>query len=328
MGAVSMLGRILAGRLATVGLMLIGGLSWGAAPADAFGTVNLLGQHAEHEKITRLGLARFGLGEKTMSEIAGKTGTFGAVGAPDHPARGLMGRAEAHCDGGDAFAGRAGYPRSAKDAATRLLACRAWIVRHLQDAVRNVGDLVAANGSIRDSELPTVIACTYNGRRGRAKCNVLESIGLALHAAQDFYSHSNWTDQPRASDLDLTNPPGLAQAGRAPWLDPRQKLAYPPGLISGCYEGFPESRHCQGRIRHADLNKDTGAIDVASGAIGEGGTKRGSVNSNFARAVQAAIDDTGDKWAYFEQRVLSTYGDQRGRILVCVMRQDSSSGCR
>lgn len=323
-----MIGRIHVVLAAAGAIAFTAALGWTAGPAAAFGTVNLLGQRAEHEKITRLGLARFGLGEKTMAEIAGKTGTFGAVGAPDNPTRGLMSRAEAHCDGADAFGGRAGYPRTAADAAARLTACRAWIVRHLADAVKSAGNLVSADGGIRDSEIPSFVACTYNGKPGRAKCNVLESIGLALHAAQDFYSHSNWTDQPSAGDLTLTNPPGLAQTGRAPWLDPRRSSTFPAGLITGCYDGFPESRYCQGRIRHAELNKDTGAIDAANGAIGEGGTPRGRVNANFARAVKAAIDDTGDKWAYFEQRVRSTYGEQRGRLIVCAMRQDSPSGCR
>lgn len=299
-----------------------------AAPANAFGTVNLLGQRAEHEKITRLGLRSFGLGGKTMAEIAGKTGSFGAVGAPDNPIRRLMSRPEAHCDGGDAFAGRAGYPRSPAEAASRLAACRSWIVRHLNDAVSSAGDLVTADGKIRDSEIPTFISCTYNGKRGRAKCNVLEAIGLALHAAQDFYSHTNWTDKPAPGALSLTNPPGLAKTGRASWLDPRRTEPYPAGLISGCYDGFPESRYCQGRIRHADINKDTGDIDASSGAIGAGRTPRGGVNANFSRAVNAAVDDTRDKWAYFEQRVKAKYGERRGRLIVCAMRQDEPSGCR
>jgi hypothetical protein len=314
--------------LAAGGLALGAALGWVAGAAHAFGTVNLLGQRAEHEKITRLGLTGFGLGKKTMSEIAGKTGTFGAVGAPDNPVRGLMGRAEAHCDGGDAFAGRAGYPRSVANAAAQLGRCRAWIMHHLRDAVRSAGELVGADGTIHGSEIPTFFSCTYNGKRGRAKCNVLEAMGLALHAAQDFYSHSNWTDRPRAGELSLTNPPGLGHTGRAPWLDPRSKRTFPYGLISGCYEGIPESRHCRDRIRHADLNKDTGSIDVASGSIGTGRTPRGHVNANFARAVKAAIEDTADKWAYFEQRVRSKYGRRRGRLIVCVVRMDTPAGCR
>ncbi len=53
------------------------------------------------------------------SEIAGKNGTWGAVGAPDNPARGLSGVKAAHCDGGDYFAS-AGYPQSQVAAATEL----------------------------------------------------------------------------------------------------------------------------------------------------------------------------------------------------------------
>ncbi len=53
--------------------------------AQAFGTIRSLGQNAEHERITRNGLASFGFGPDSLSEIAGKNGTWGAVGAPTTP---------------------------------------------------------------------------------------------------------------------------------------------------------------------------------------------------------------------------------------------------
>lgn len=307
--------------------VLIVALGWTATSSFGFGSINLLGQGAEHEKITRIALARFGLGNKTMTEIAGKTGSLGAVGAPDNPIRGLISKAEAHCDGGDTFPGRPDYPKQPSNAAAQLEKCRNWINRNLRDAVASAGALVDRNGGINDSEIPTFFSCTYNGKRGRAKCNVLEAIGLALHAAQDFYSHSNWTDVPSSGEPSLTNPPGLGQTHRAPWLDPRRKVPFPDGLFSGCFDGIPEKLHCKGRIRHADLNKDTGPINAGTGGIGGGRTPRGEVNGNFARAVKAAIEDTADKWAYFEQRVLSTYGKRRGQIIVCVMRSDSPDRC-
>lgn len=52
-------------------------------------------------------------------------------------------------------------------------------------------------GLIKGSENPTVNSCGYvkvRGPKARAKCNVLEDLGLVLQAAQDFYSNSNWVD--------------------------------------------------------------------------------------------------------------------------------------
>jgi len=59
--------------------------------AFAFGTVSkvpVLGQDAEHEKITRAALSM--LDAKTLEELAGTSSNFGAVGAPDDPVRGLL----------------------------------------------------------------------------------------------------------------------------------------------------------------------------------------------------------------------------------------------
>jgi hypothetical protein len=311
--------------VAVLACLCVTGLT--AFQANAFGTINSLGQSAEHEKITRLALAPFGLGPRTMSEIAGRSGTFGAVGAPDRPDRGLMSTKAAHCDEGD-FLSVPGYPHARADAIASLEGCRDWITRQLQTAVREAGALVDSRGRIRDSEIPTFVSCTYNGQSGRAKCNALEALGLAFHAAQDFYSHTNWTDQAQAGPTGLANPPGLGNTSRSPWLDPRRKSQFPEGLLSGCFKAIPEKLFCKDRVKHETVNKDTGSIDVASGSIGQGRTPRGRVNDNFARAVRAAIEDTRDKWAYFETRVLATYGRQSGPRVVCAIRRDDPSGCR
>lgn len=305
-----------------VTLLLFGPVSH----AHAFGTINSLGQSAEHEKITRLALRPFRLGRKTLAEIAGRRGRYGAVGAPDLPGRGLLTKAAAHCDGGDHLA-LPGYPQSRNAATAKLRACRRWIFSHLTKAVVEAGGLVDASGRIQSSQIPTRISCSYSGVRGRAKCNVLEALGLAFHAAQDFYSHTNWTDIPPRGKIDPKMPPGIGQNSRAAWLDPRSNEAVPAGLISGCFEGIPEKQFCKNRVRHADLNKDTGLIDVGSGFVGAGSTSRGQVNNNFSRAVHAAITDTRDKWAYFETQVLTKYGRLRGSKIICVIRRDYPAGC-
>lgn len=297
-----------------------------APHAYGFGTINGLGQSSEHGKITRIALRPLGLGPRTMAEIAGSRGRFGAVGAPDHPKRRLYNKSIAHCSAADHLA-TLGYPQSRQAAAAMLQACRRWIISHLNRAVVEAGRLVNPGGRIQTSEIPSFIRCTYAGGRGRAKCNVLGALGLAFHAAQDFYAHSNWSDRPASGPIHTANPPGLGNSARAPWLDPRRNLAFPKGLISGCFQGLPEKRYCKGRVRHADLNKDTGAINVANGTVGAGKSRRGRINDNFARAVRAAISDTRDKWAYFEEQVLKKYGAPRGRKIICVMRRDRSRRC-
>jgi hypothetical protein len=297
-----------------------------AADAHAFGTIHGLGQSAEHEKITRIALAPFRLGPETMDEIAGKRGSFGAVGAPDHPARGLINKDYAHCDNGD-FLATPGYPHGRAAAARKLASCRAWIFRQMRNAVLAAGGILDAKGRIRGSQIPTIVSCKYSGAPGRAKCNVLEALGLAFHAAQDFYSHTNWTDRAVPGATGLTNPPGLRHGGPAAWIDPRKRTGMPAGLISGCFEGIPESRHCKGRVRHAVLNKDTGTISVARRSARAGTTRRGKVDGNFARAVRAAIADTRTKWAYFQSTVIARYGIARGRRILCAIRNDKPDGC-
>lgn len=294
------------------------------AAAHAFGAIRGLGQDAEHERITRAALAD--LGPRSLDELAGRRGASGAVGAPDNPLRGLMSERAAHCDGGDSLASSAapGYPQTQAQAQAILAECRGFIVRALEAAVAAAAPL--AEPSARDAAL----SCSFRGQPTRAKCAVLEQLGLAFHAAQDFYSHSNWVDRPAPGAISARNPPGLAQEGRAPWLDPRGGTDFPAGLISGCYNGYPESFHCRygghARVRHAVLNKDTGPIGVGA-AAGPGRTERGAINGNFERAVAAAIADTRDKWLYFEERVRSVYGEEAAARILCAVRNDDVSAC-
>jgi hypothetical protein len=276
--------------------------------AQAFGTIRSLGQNAEHERITRSGLASFGFGPDSLSEIAGKNGTWGAVGSPDNPTRGLMSSKAAHCDGGDFFAS-AGYPQSAAAAQSVLTSCRTWILNNLNAAVADAAGLVKPNLQLDSTSI--FGGCTFNGVKGRAKCNVLEDMGVAFHASQDFYSHSNWIDTPRASP-SIANPQGLNQTAPAPWLSPTG-AAFPAGLISGCYDGFPESLYCGGRIKHAVLNKDTTS------------TARGL--PAYTRAMDVAAQDTRAKWAFLESRLVAVYGAPRGNKMICVLKRDNPGSC-
>lgn len=293
-------------------------ISYLATDAFGFGTLNSLGQNAEHERITRAALNEFGA--RTLDELAGETGTFGAVGAPDNPARGLMFSSEAHCDNGDYLPLGATYPQSEAEAEATLQRCRNWIVGRLEEAVR------VAEPLSRPGRFNTSLDCVFNGAPGRAKCMVLENLGLAFHASQDFYAHSNWVDRAAEAPLGLENPPGLGNTTRAPWLDPDEEASFPEGLMSGCFVAIPESLFCEGRVRHAALSKDLGPIGP-NGAAGSGTTPRAAINENFQRAVAAAIDDTRDKWAYFQERVLATYGEADGARIICVIRNDNYRRC-
>lgn len=288
-----------------------------AGEACAFGTIRALGQNAEHERITRAALSD--IGPLTLDELAGRRGTFGAVGAPDNPVRGLLSSLEAHCDGADYLA-TPDYGHAPAEAQRVLEGCRAWSFRWLEAAVTAAAPLAEPGAG------NTTLECDFDGEDYTGKCAVLEYLGVALHASQDFYSHSNWVDRAGDGAVGPRNPPGLGNEGRAPWFDPRVEAAFPAGLISGCYDGFPEAYHCSGRVRHETLNKDKGPIG-ASGATGPGTTPRGAINGNFERAVAAAIADTRDKWAYFQERVMAVYGAGPGARIICAVRSDTPDGC-
>lgn len=295
-----------------------------AGSAQGFGTIDRFGQHAEHEQITRRALGGM-LDPWTLDELAGVTGLFGAVGAPDRPNRGLLGSAVNHCDGADWYDGDS-YPQSKADAQAKLEACRAYIFAQLRAAVADAFALVKVeNGDyvVRADQMPaTDNECPYTGTRGKAKCNVLEDLGLAFHAAQDFYSHSNWVDQPAPGGIKRDNPPGLGQVTRAAWLDPDlgPSTPFPNGLITGCYDGFPEWANCnygffRSRVKHAYLNKD------------EPDTDRAEINGNFKRAFDAAASDTTAKWTWVESRIRAQYPPAAAEKIVCALRRDSAAAC-
>lgn len=119
------------------------------ASAEAFGTIDGLGQRREHERITRAALAcPAGIPStgdcfepKSIDQVAGKAGTFGAVGVPDSDE---VFNAAAHCDDADFLSGP--YPRTRAQATDALLNC----VRHLRNrfnaGVNTAADLLDTEG--------------------------------------------------------------------------------------------------------------------------------------------------------------------------------------
>ncbi len=306
------------GAAVALALMACGPTAWG------FGTIDGLGQGSEHRRITVWALNGAGLEPETLRQLAGRGGfSFGAVGAPDNPLRGLVDVKAAHCDGGDRFESPA-YPQAGPAARTRLEDCRTWISDHMEQAV------VEAGGLIKD-DAPG--PCRFGSRRpGPAKCRTLADLGLALHAAQDFYAHTNWVDHAAQGQPSVANPPGLGRTGAAPWLAQAARADFPQGLISGCYDGFPEIFHCGAltatpRVRHLRLEKDTGPIDPVAHRVGTGTTPRGRIDGNFERAVDAAVAETQARWSDFEARIATRYGPDQAPIILCRLKSDRPAAC-
>ncbi len=352
--------------------MGLAGLLLTAGPALAFGTLVVpFGSHQqnrEHERITRHAL---GCGEpdlpglsshlpagecfepNSLTALAGKRFTYGAVGAPDNVFRGLITTPTAHCDNGDYLdpalnLGRV-YRHGAPQARANLMSCWIWMHDNLNRAVSDAGRLLNRDGSVNDNEIPTRISCTFLGHGGtplarRAKCDVLEDLGLTLHASQDFYAHSNWTDHVDATRaIDRTNPPGMGQTGAAPLLDmgqtPLQAMgSVPADLITGCFVSVIAAEDgCPNEVAHTNLNKDHGLIDAdgdPAGAVLDfaarfrraapeiGLTPRGAVGGNFRSAVLGAVEDSRSQWATLRGKLIATYGEPRGRAMICALTHD------
>lgn len=336
-------------------------LAGGAQAAWSFGTIQApgSGQHAEHEKITRIAMKSSLMEPQTLASFAGAVGTYGAVGAPDNLRRSpsLLATDEAHCDNGD-YLNIPNYPHTRAEAQAKLINCRDYMNQHLSAALAAAGQLASSSGVLAVNQAPVAravsvgndpLGCNWNiaaSAQATAKCVALAELGLTFHAAQDFYSHTNYTDaavvgQPMDEAQD---PPGLGLSGPAPFINPGAPgAAIPAGLISGCFVSLPERVYCNfyrafgffnpnpkldvsfgpDRVKHAFLNKDEGEIVVANNFVGAGDTSRGEVNNNFQHAVLAAISDSSQRWAWFERQVLATYPGARGRVILCALQADN-----
>jgi hypothetical protein len=294
-------------------------LAFGVEPGE-----NNLG--SEHGKITKSALKD--LEPQTLRQLSGSGEFAGAVGFPDKVASGLSSRAEAHCHGGDHVEGITGSVPTREAAQAALQSCRAFIQASIEKAVELAGALASP------AEQDTSLDCRFGDESQSAKCKVLEHLGRAFHATQDFYANSNWVDRPREAALSVDNPPGLGQSGPAAWLDLRRNEPLPEGLISACLPNrtlLGVSLGCEddvlagvadtGRISEGRLSKATGPIGRGTGGIGT--TPRGAINGNFARAVAAAVADTADKWAYFRERVSAVHGADTAPRILCALRRDS-----
>jgi hypothetical protein len=315
-----------------------------AAPAQAFGTINYLGQRAEHEHITRAALAcapgTKSHGEcfepRSMDQLAGHSGTFGAVGAPD---RYEFNDAPPHCDDAD-YLNVKGYPQSRAQATNNLKACVDHLRQRFTEGITAADGLLDGDGELIGKQVSLVTDCKFSAQANadsRAKCNAIAGFGEALHGVQDFYSHSNWVDQGDPSQpISVTNPPGLGLSAPSPILDLTGHGSIgsvPVDLTTGWYNndllglvGIPGRgdvcKPSNTRITHKCLNKDLAAIDPRTGTATDPREPRGKVLDNEQRAVTGAIIETRHQWDVFRNALIAKYGADRGKRMILAMTQD------
>ncbi|KAL2165024.1 hypothetical protein VTH06DRAFT_320 [Thermothelomyces fergusii] len=334
----------------------------------AFGTINapaVLGQHNEHEMITRLafqcpdGQKSDGIcfEPRSLDQLAGYhvnvmgialtgSGTNGAVGAPDTFDPFPEGP-EAHCDDAD-YLDIPGYPQSRAEANAKLQACVDHLRHRFRQAVGAADRLLDDRHRIRREMVQLSLPygdCTFafpewqHDDYGRAKCSTLEGFGRALHGIQDFYAHSNWADSADPTrPISISNPPGLGMTGSAPFLDLRANGTIPAdqiprNLTTGCFN-LPDiklgSGACKGRVTHHALSKDRGIINL-DGTFGatEADPRSEAVSTNFQRAVQAAVQHSRELWADLRDEIRRTYGNVTGDLMICsLVRDDPVKDCR
>ncbi len=314
-------------------------------------------QNREHERMTRAALAcppgtpSDGTCFEPLSidQLAGKKRTNGGVGAPDFPPPDKW---YTHCDDADyvnagLYPGVATYPVTRADASKRLRRCRKELVTRFKQGLRAAPALLDAAGRIKPGDVDITPSCTFlGGFSGAAKCNVFDGFGRSLHGVQDFYSHSNWSDGRVPRHLVTTaNPPGLARRTITPFLDLRQTSApaIPNELSTGCFSLFEKNlRRSDGcivggrrsksragkiiggvrRVVHANLQKDAGMIDPATGAATAPQTRRGKVGTNFANAVRLTIADTQRQWSDLRSELVRLNGPRNGNLMICALTRD------
>ncbi|WP_131736213.1 hypothetical protein [Actinomadura roseirufa] len=284
----------------------------GATPTSAF-----IGYY--HQVITENALPSWQ--KSSLAAMADQSD--GAVVADDHGTYFDLG--PLHCDNGDYLHAK-DYPKTREQATTEIIACIRGSIARFRNAVAFADDLVDAQGKVNPEEVSLTSPCLWNDQRGRAKCEVLEQLGRGWHPIEDFYSHSNWTDQ-QVTEPSITNPPGLARTVPAPFFTIRDysamaeadwinaaTTAIPSDLTTGCYPDFESTgvlADCTGRITHENvLKKDTPD------------TPRSRIDHNFDHAVSTATADITRQWNDFQAELRQRYTDKRGNAMICALTHD------
>ena len=337
------------------------------ASAGAFGTINGMGQKAEHEKITKV--LSCGADDAvtpcfesaSMSMLAGSNGTVGGVGLPDRATE-ITGHGDAHCDDGDYLPGKLYDPADAKRALKAITDCVDLFGDHMREAVDEAGGL-ATDAGVVNSQADATDGCPWDSLAGNlgvktgpdswtsAKCKVVDKLGRALHAAEDFWSHTNWGDEANPNEpIGLKNPPGLGHTEVVPFMTyPVDRDQIPTEAeelagdapISGCDDSADEFKNygwavagalfgvpghtdsCPNRVTHSTLNKDKGTINWETGKTSDPLTSRGKIGDNFQRAVSGARRQVRAIWGDFVTAVDGKYGDARGGLILTALTKDT-----
>lgn len=328
-------------------------------PAGAFGSVNLsaLKQQAVHEPITRTLSCRASdpvencWQRASMSQLAGREGTFGGVGEPDNPLDGSPNPAARHCDNVDW-----GYdsPNTYADAQRAFTECLTWYQAYMDFAAVSAGALLNADGSINAAQTDILngLGGTYNAckmpdpQKGNtsndsAKCNVITGFGRALHLYEDFWSHSNWADLANpAAAIGLENPVGLDNTGQPAFFAyPGPRTAPIEGeLLTGCddsvsvmdcvaYLGSYPNGDWAYRTGHSKVNKDNGVVNPDTCTASAPVSVRGKVvvggTSNFQRAVTGACGAARRAWSDLQAAIVARYGADRGTTIIRAISHDT-----
>ena len=316
-------------------------------PAAAFGSVKIAGtnQRPVHEGITRtLGCSAVdpvtdcfqGL---SLDILAGRNGTWGAVGEPDDPLDGSPNPAARHCD--DIDYGYGSYHRK-DEAQVEFNKCLEWYQAYMDFAVASAGKLLRPDGSIDPLQTDIInrFGSTYNAckfpdpKKGNtsdysAKCNVLNGLGRALHNYEDIWSHSNWGDSADPSKaVGLENPNGLGNTAQPAFMAYPGPITspIPDGFLSGCDDSIPAANDCyrlfsgDKRTAHSMVNKDNGTVDARTCTASDPLTTRGKIVvdgvSNFQRAVTGACGAARRAWTDLRNALIAKYGAANAAAMV------------
>lgn len=332
-------------------------------PAEAFGTVELglLKQKVVHEPITRTlsCVADQTVAEcwqpQSINQLAGKGGTFGAVGEPDNPLDGSPNPAARHCDNVDS--GYGSYNTQA-DAQKAFDECLDWYQSYMQFAVDSAAALLKPDGTIDapQTDILNATGSTYNACRlpdpkknntsnDSAKCNVINGFGRALHLYEDFWSHSNWADKANPKTPEsLTNPVGLSNTDQPDFFafPGPSALSLPERLLTGCDDSISKLDCAlaeadpnvpgsfiitQFRTAHSMVNKDNGNVDAKTCRASDPITDRGKVTvdgtANFQRAVTGACGAARRAWTDLQNQLVAVYGPERAATMIRAITKDT-----
>lgn len=334
-------------RVSVIAIVSVGTLVLASSSAGAFGSLNIVGQNAEHEHVTReIGKADPAWQPNSLSMLAGKDGNLGGVGAPDRPwdtsSNVLKGSGPAykHCDDGDYLA-KAGYPQSKSAAQTAFEDCIDYYQSLVERAVVYSGKLVKSDLSVNPSvfqdtdRIPSTFkpdnVCKYKfsmaADDGGPKCDVMNALGRALHMAEDIYAHTNWADLADPTrPISVSNPPGLGRTDIPSFLRFPADTVVPDGLISGCDDTASGTQNCDNRVSHSGLAKDNGEINDDGSTSPTTKYPRGDVIvdgvTNFQRAVEGGKKQAVSTWEDFKAAVVQKYGTARGEKIISVIQSD------